>query len=451
MSQTIKKSIGEGFGKGELYAALAYDVTDRFGGMKIKALMLNSTGRISFLDANAYIYSSTSTQLDLVATTIKLTGAVTVNDVVTVTNTLGANENGVVIDLDAPLATVLHNWTAAQNITIDQTSAISGAWNATGRIMGVRSLVAFNNNITNVFGVYSKITAEAATASKTVNDVQAVVGVVDLLTTGGGTVTQQTTSMVCGLKGIITNTSTSCTWGGGCAVIAAEFGPNTTFTQGSALISAWNHGSTTVDQGLYLHPSGTLTVGIELDTAEGGTFGTGITIDACSTGIGINSESSILALKVVTGQDAAIIGRATVSSSITDAGLIRGIVGYVDVDTNATLDNGSIQIAGVHGQVIGVGTYTEVSSLSAVWADSQIAQTIDAGSLSLFRGTNNGATEITYMIDLWGTAEYFLRAEGVGGGTAWHSHAGTDAGGEAGFLLCLVGNQPRKIKLYAVA
>jgi len=38
MSETIKKHIGEGFGKGELYAALAYDSSDAFGGMQIKQL-----------------------------------------------------------------------------------------------------------------------------------------------------------------------------------------------------------------------------------------------------------------------------------------------------------------------------------------------------------------------------------------------------------------------------
>ena len=40
MSQTISKHIGEGFGKGELYAALAYDTTDVFGGMRIKGLYI---------------------------------------------------------------------------------------------------------------------------------------------------------------------------------------------------------------------------------------------------------------------------------------------------------------------------------------------------------------------------------------------------------------------------
>ena len=40
MTQTIKKHIGEGFGKGELYAALAYDENDVFGGMRIKGLYI---------------------------------------------------------------------------------------------------------------------------------------------------------------------------------------------------------------------------------------------------------------------------------------------------------------------------------------------------------------------------------------------------------------------------
>ena len=38
MAETISKHIGEGFGKGELYAALAYSSSDVFGGMQIKQL-----------------------------------------------------------------------------------------------------------------------------------------------------------------------------------------------------------------------------------------------------------------------------------------------------------------------------------------------------------------------------------------------------------------------------
>jgi len=38
MAQTISKHIGEGFGKGELYAALAYNSSDVFGGVSIKGI-----------------------------------------------------------------------------------------------------------------------------------------------------------------------------------------------------------------------------------------------------------------------------------------------------------------------------------------------------------------------------------------------------------------------------
>lgn len=38
--ETISKHIGEGFGKGELYAALAFDATDQFGGIRIKRINL---------------------------------------------------------------------------------------------------------------------------------------------------------------------------------------------------------------------------------------------------------------------------------------------------------------------------------------------------------------------------------------------------------------------------
>ena len=52
MSQTISKHIGEGFGKGELYAALAYDASDAFGGMKIKALIICQNSMVYFPKPN---------------------------------------------------------------------------------------------------------------------------------------------------------------------------------------------------------------------------------------------------------------------------------------------------------------------------------------------------------------------------------------------------------------
>jgi len=43
MTMTISKHIGEGFGKGELYAALAYDTGDAFGGMRVKSMYFSKT------------------------------------------------------------------------------------------------------------------------------------------------------------------------------------------------------------------------------------------------------------------------------------------------------------------------------------------------------------------------------------------------------------------------
>ena len=43
MASTISKHIGEGFARGELYAALAYDTTDQFSGMRIKGIYITKT------------------------------------------------------------------------------------------------------------------------------------------------------------------------------------------------------------------------------------------------------------------------------------------------------------------------------------------------------------------------------------------------------------------------
>ena len=75
MAQTISKHIGEGFGKGEVAAALAYDPADTFGGMKIKSIMHNEDEKAYFRDSGAYIYASASGVLEITATTINLNGA----------------------------------------------------------------------------------------------------------------------------------------------------------------------------------------------------------------------------------------------------------------------------------------------------------------------------------------------------------------------------------------
>ena len=61
MASTITKHIGEGFARGELYAALAYDTTDQFGGMRIKAIYIASTSGTGLTITNAEAIAITST------------------------------------------------------------------------------------------------------------------------------------------------------------------------------------------------------------------------------------------------------------------------------------------------------------------------------------------------------------------------------------------------------
>jgi len=104
MSQTITKHIGEGFAKGELYAALAYDAADSFGGMKIKSVMFNEDGKAYFYDTGAYISASSSGVLDIVATTINITGAQTFTGVYS----MGTMDVGIAVTTAAPFAFEVH-------------------------------------------------------------------------------------------------------------------------------------------------------------------------------------------------------------------------------------------------------------------------------------------------------------------------------------------------------
>ena len=72
--QTIKKSIGEGVGKGDLYAALAYRASDGFGGLAIKQVRFNPTS-----GATAIIIGDSTTAITLSATTVRAISIATTN------------------------------------------------------------------------------------------------------------------------------------------------------------------------------------------------------------------------------------------------------------------------------------------------------------------------------------------------------------------------------------
>ena len=79
--ETISKHIGEGFGKGELYAALAYDSSDAFGGMAIKQVRFNpaaSTTAIIIGDSTTAITLAAAAQraISIVTTCALTTGSI---------------------------------------------------------------------------------------------------------------------------------------------------------------------------------------------------------------------------------------------------------------------------------------------------------------------------------------------------------------------------------------
>ncbi len=222
-------------------------------------------------------------------------GTLQVGDIVTVTNTLGANENGVTLAITAPLATVLHNWTAAQTIDITQSdrlgSAGSPAWNARGRLMAGDFDVTIVDSVTNVFGVISKINVDSSFATdgnNETNDIQSLVGYVNLNPTAGTTMQAQGTSVITGVKGVVTRgESGAITVEHG--ITAATFALNipSVTAASSIIVDLYNYGSQTTDVGINMHPFGTITTGIDLDDSDGGTFTTGIKIDAATTGIAL--------------------------------------------------------------------------------------------------------------------------------------------------------------------
>ncbi len=284
MSQTITKHIGEGFARGELYAALAYDPTDQFGGMRIKNIKIAKT--------------------------------------------LPASVAGLELDIECPLATVGMAWTAALKIDITQTSTLSGAWNVLGRMMGILIDVNVTSELTNAFGIMSRVNLTTSmTSADDVNDIQALVGVVNVNLTTPDTLSGETDSTICGVKGIISRSES-----GGITieqnVAAGVFTYNlggATVSGKSSIVEMYNYGSDTVDAGIYMNPFGTLTVGIELDDADGGVFTTGISIDACTTAAITISGAQTIGLNI-TGTLAAATARAIKSNTtINNCNLTDGV------------------------------------------------------------------------------------------------------------------------------
>lgn len=83
MATTITKYIGESFNKGELYAALAYDSSDAFGGMAVKAMYFNKA-----------IATATERAITIVSTTALTSGTICSFEMTQTHTSIGAIAEG---------------------------------------------------------------------------------------------------------------------------------------------------------------------------------------------------------------------------------------------------------------------------------------------------------------------------------------------------------------------
>ena len=173
MSETISKHIGEGFGKGELYAALAYDAGDAFGGMKIKNVMFDTTGKAYFYDSGMYIGASadgalviasdTSITLEAPTVNVSVTASSAFTDPVTITLTDPATTvNGLYSLIDAGVT-----WTGGNIVAVRGKVAVNGAGNNIVSATGVWAGLDFADAIGLGTGLTCAINAEVSSDNAT--------------------------------------------------------------------------------------------------------------------------------------------------------------------------------------------------------------------------------------------------------------------------------------------
>jgi len=182
MSTTITKAIGEGFDKNAIYAALAYDEDDHFGGYQIKSVCLNSTYKLYFRDTSQYIYSSAASTLDIVAATVAITGDLTVSGSITYgatevpvatgymgTLTVGVNGTGYDVTFYGDTSGYYWKWDQDADtnggMVLVGTAAITGATTITGATSITGATTVIGALTVGVDGTGHDITVYGDTAS----------------------------------------------------------------------------------------------------------------------------------------------------------------------------------------------------------------------------------------------------------------------------------------------
>jgi len=137
MSETISKHIGEGFGKGEIYAALAYDTSDAFGGMKIKGIAFSPVAgkpAINIGDSTtAWTSLYTDKAISIYSTCASTNGSTSFEPVYISTVMTGVGQVGGRVRVNMETNVTLGGWANAFKALVD--------WKTTGKVTGLGSAI----------------------------------------------------------------------------------------------------------------------------------------------------------------------------------------------------------------------------------------------------------------------------------------------------------------------
>ena len=449
---TISKHIGEGFGKGELYAALAYDSSDVFSGMAIKNVMFNSTGKAYFLDSTAYIYSPSTGLLNLVATQVNpghlVLGAVSGTYGRISTSTLA----GASIELPAAytygesieLRYKVTAWTGIGSsykaLYLRSEAGLGGAYGLRGAEFYAVMNTSTTTGLSSLQNIYAEMLVKAGAGARTLTAGHCIEANISIENQGANTLTltndiyclyakAQTgtgindytkvngirisgrddgTARVFGIAlNIVDPEATVCTWTTGISI-------------SSACALALGIGATT--------PLTTVTTALNAVKVQSDFTGTASTyhianfFNSAYTGTGTGS------LRAVVGQVDYSGTQATVT---TPAQYLVGVHGRAKV--TGTLDSTVLCLTGVHAQILPGGTYTHANQVAPLWADWQLASAVSGittTALAILSNNSNSGTynpanvmyiyapNVTYLLNLNGATNGGMVSTGAATGTA---------------------------------
>jgi len=270
------------------------------------------------------------------------------------------------VDVDVPLAS--DTYVYGIDIDLQQTAAYAGTWSTSGGLIGIRSDVHVDMQITDVYAGYFNVYVDPA-ATCTVND---AVGVLANVTLVGPFTQGAATSSIAALKGMISNTSTG-SYDGQVYNVMLSYGSNVNYGDDTALIMGYTHADARCDYGFYLkNYSPYMVAGICLTEVAGAS-------PAMGHGLLITADCTTAAIQLgVSGTPAGdFVWYGTTA--------LYAVTFDIDGDTNGSV------LFGADTKGLMVNLYGDVTGCGVFWDPS----TDTNGTLSV------GATGGSKGVDMW--------------------------------------------------